>query len=1192
MWPETGRARRAGVSSFGISGTNAHVIVEQAPVEEAPEVEAPEVEVSGVGVVPLVLSGKTSEALHAQATALLSHLNEFPDLALPDVGRSLVSTRARLDHRAVVLGTGRDEVIARLSALATAQVSSDVLVGRARSGRMAVLFSGQGSQRVGMARELYTAFPVFASAFDAVCAVADPLLGRSLRELVFEGDEQVLEQTEFAQPALFAVEAALFALVESQGVAPDYVLGHSVGEITAAYVAGVLSLPDAARLVVARGRLMQALPSGGAMVAVRASEAEVRPVLSGDVDIAAINGPESVVVSGSDAAIEPVVAHFRRLGRKTSRLRVSHAFHSPLMEPMLEEFAAICAQFEFALPRIGVVSNVTGDLISAEICAPEYWVRHARDAVRFGEGVEALVRQGVTRFLELGPDAVLASLVRECGVGTDAVVAAAMRGGRDETRVLLEGLGQLWVAGVDVSWGAAMGGGELVDLPTYPFERERYWLESGVPSDSVPGVDGEFWDLVDNTDIDDVGRTLGVDPDASLHEVMPALAQWNRRRSTETTLDSWLYEEHWRPVPTPTRRPIGTWLLATDDESFADRVRTELGRSAQVLRLDLDGDRTRLADSLRALPPVQGVLAMFVRDSVPDPSHDVVPLALSRMIVLIQALGDAAIDAPLWTVTRGAVSVSPTDPPPVPAQTQLWAVGRVAALEHPDRWGGLIDLPAVADDDAHAVRRLTALLSGAGVEDQVAIRASGVLARRLAHADRPASGPAQLSGTVLITGGTGGIGANLARWACANGAAHVVLVSRRGDAAPGAMELLAELRAYDAEVTVAACDITDRGAVARLLDGLRQPLTTVLHAAGVARFVLLDQLTLPGLAEEISAKVRGAELLDELTRGYPIEAFVLFSSGAAAWGSGQQGAYAAGNAHLDALARRRRAEGLPATAVAWGSWAGGGMAATAEADALLTRNGLRAMGPELAIEAMWRAVRSGAPHQVVADIDWTRFAPPFTSARPSPLIDDLPEVRTLADQESGPTATSLFGAAADDDLLDRLVVDEVAATLGCAAAKVDVERAFKELGFDSLAAVEFRDRLSMATGRTLPSTLTFDYPTPAAVVGYLRDAVVGTAVEAADRAAAPDADDVAIVAMACRYPGGVTSPEQLWALVADGAEAVGDFPADRGWDLTGIPPTGGGFLYEAADFDAAFFGISPREALAMDPQQRLLLESS
>jgi acyl transferase domain-containing protein/thioesterase domain-containing protein/acyl carrier protein len=476
-WRRNGRPRRAGVSSFGLSGTNAHVILEEAaePVAEA-------VAWSG-GPIPMVISARDREALGAQAARLLDFMGQRPRAQAADLALSLATTRSPLDHRAVVIGFDRDELTRGLGALAQGEPSPAVVRGVSHGdSTTAFLFSGQGSQRPGMGMELHAAFPAYAAAFDEACGALDEWLDRPLRQVV-ESDAEALGRTGYTQAALFAVEVALFRLFETLRVHPDHLAGHSIGELSAAHVAGVLSLSDAARLVAARGRLMQQLPPDGAMVAVRAAEEEIRPLLTDHVSIAAVNGPTSVVVSGDTAEVLALAAACEDRGRVTQRLRVSHAFHSPLMEPMLDDFRAVAEGLTYAAPHIPIVSCLTGGPVGdRELCTPDYWVRHVRETVRFHDAVTSLRAKGVNRFVELGPDGTLSAMANAAlgDPGDSLIVVPALRKDRPEQPALTTALAELHVRGVSPDWRAffAGRGAGRTRLPTYAFQRRRYWLEA------------------------------------------------------------------------------------------------------------------------------------------------------------------------------------------------------------------------------------------------------------------------------------------------------------------------------------------------------------------------------------------------------------------------------------------------------------------------------------------------------------------------------------------------------------------------------------------------------------------------------------------------------------------------------------------------------------------------------------------
>ncbi|WP_070906770.1 type I polyketide synthase [Mycobacterium tuberculosis] len=495
-WPVVaGRPRRAGVSSFGFGGTNAHVIVEEAGSVGADTVSGrADVGGSGGGVVAWVISGKTASALAAQAGRLGRYVRARPALDVVDVGYSLVSTRSVFDHRAVVVGQTRDELLAGLAGVVAGRPEAGVVCGVGKpAGKTAFAFAGQGSQWLGMGSELYAAYPVFAEALDAVVDELDRHLRYPLRDVIWGHDQDLLNTTEFAQPALFAVEVALYRLVMSWGVRPGLVLGHSVGELAAAHVAGALCLPDAAMLVAARGRLMQALPAGGAMFAVQAREDEVAPMLGHDVSIAAVNGPASVVISGAHDAVSAIADRLRGQGRRVHRLAVSHAFHSALMEPMIAEFTAVAAELSVGLPTIPVISNVTGQLVADDFASADYWARHIRAVVRFGDSVRSAHCAGASRFIEVGPGGGLTSLIEASLADAQIVSVPTLRKDRPEPVSVMTAAAQGFVSGMGLDWASVFSGyrPKRVELPTYAFQHQKFWL-APAPSVSDPTAAGQI----------------------------------------------------------------------------------------------------------------------------------------------------------------------------------------------------------------------------------------------------------------------------------------------------------------------------------------------------------------------------------------------------------------------------------------------------------------------------------------------------------------------------------------------------------------------------------------------------------------------------------------------------------------------------------------------------------------------------
>ncbi|WP_424888868.1 type I polyketide synthase [Streptomyces sp. XH2] len=1285
-WPGSDRPWRAGVSSFGISGTNAHVIVEQAEPAEHTEAAGDPVTHPSLDMVPWPVSARSESALAAQ----IERISALRGVTSPvDVGFSLVSGRSAFEHRAVLLAQGPEGEL------------SEPARGRAETGRrVAVLFSGQGSQRAGMGRELAARFPVFAEALDAVLAHFDG----ALRD-VMSGAAEGLDTTGYAQPALFAVEVALFRLVESWGVRPDFVAGHSIGEVAAAHVAGVFSLEDACTLVAARARLMQALPAGGAMVAVQAAEADVAARLVDGVSIAAVNGPESAVIAGDEAEVLRIAEAFAAEGRKTQRLSVSHAFHSPLMEPMLDDFRQVAEGLSYRTPGFPVVSNVTGGLAAEElICSAEYWVRHVRETVRFADGVRALAEEGASVFLELGPDGVLAAMAQHTLDGTPVVVPA-LRKDRPEEQALLTALARLHVAGVGVDWTGIFAGtgARRTDLPTYPFQHERYWPKPAVPAGDVSAaglmpaghpllgaavpladsgetlftgrlsprthpwlldhvMDGVpvfpaagFLDLAvragDHVGCDRIGELVFAEPlvlaeDTILQVRVGAPDADGARpvrfhaRAAGAVDQAWTQHASGVLLDSPApaaESDASVWppggAVAVDPEDFAGN--DEHGPAFRTVRaLWRRGDETfveaalperaddaaafglhpalleaatRAAGYDRALAPASwagvslhasGASAVRIRivkagedaysvavvDAEGAPVLSAETLVMGARKTVRQAAQEGSLLRLEWvqapdvrasgavrSVTlgpEGLPAVPSADVPdlvvvPVPgtgddvpasvhertaqalrlvqewlaeerfaasrlvfatcgatsgddlAGAAVWGLVGSAQSEHPGRFV-LVDAEA---GDVPAVLPALPDLLAAG-DDRFVVRGGAVHVGRLV---RPAAEGATASsaptwdpdGTVLITGGTGGLGGVLARHlAAGRGVKHLTLVSRRGEAAPGAAALREELTALGAGVAVVACDVADRDALARLLASLDRPLTAVVHTAGVLDDGVVTSLSADRLSDVLRPKADAAWHLHELTRDRDLAAFVMYSSVSGVLGSAGQGNYAAGNVFLDALARHRAARGLPAQSLAWGAWAqGSGMTGTlSEADMRrIAASGVPPLSAGQGLALFDAATASGETYLVPVGPVATGTRVP---GEVPPLLRGLLKGarRTAAGATGGAEAAATLGhrlREARPEERTRLVTDlvrtEAAAVLGHGSPDaVDARREFRDLGFDSLTAVELRNRLTAATGLRLPATLVFDHPSPTALAGHLVPRLVDEAVADAGSALLAD----------------------------------------------------------------------------------------
>ncbi|HYO97350.1 MAG TPA: SDR family NAD(P)-dependent oxidoreductase [Polyangiaceae bacterium] len=1050
-WPSSAEPARAGVSSFGISGTNAHAVLEAAPRSE------PLPQSSTRSAELIVLSARTDSALRVTAQRLGKHLEQHPEIGLRDLAFSLATTRSLREHRLCLVASSRQALCAALDSVDPGQTPVPTAVTEARTsrGKLAWLFTGQGAQRLGMGQALYREWPAFQAALDAAFAALDPHLDRPLREVMWATPQtreaEPLHQTEYTQPALFAFEWALAALFDSWGVHPDFVAGHSIGELTAACVARVFSLNDAARLVCARARLMQALPPGGVMFAIAASQAELADHLSAQVTVAAVNAPSSVVISGEEAAVASVVAKLSARGVASKRLTVSHAFHSALMEPMLESCRRVAKTISYHPPSVPVISNVSGAFAGSEISGADYWVRHVRQAVQFSAGVQALHAAGAATFLELGPKTTLLPLVAATLTAHATHLLGCVGAAGNEAEGVLQALGG-WIAlGGGVSLQAVFPAGNRLELPTRAWQRERYWIESR----SEPRV---------------------------------------AREIEASALDNAVYRLEWRPAPAlqSPRSMSGRWaVVSLGSDGRAEEL------LAALAALGATPERVAIEQLAQLSPFADHVVCAWGGSGDAEAAMQ----AAHQGLAIANALARRANPPRLWWLTRAAVAARPGDEVAV-AGASLWGLGRTVMQEYPELRCTLLDL----DRESASAGVLAHEAAASDHETQVAWRGTERHLARLLRApqgERVSLGERLASpGTYLVTGGLSGLGAEVARHFAQRGARHLLLIGRRGLATAGAPALVAELEALGTEVTVAALDVADRAALSSVLQAIpaQQPLRGIVHAAGLVRDGGLASQTREQFEQVLAPKVLGAWNLHALTQHLSLDLFVLFSSiaGTLGFAGAGKGAYAGASSFLDGLAAHRRARGQAGLSLGWGPWTESGMATalTSEQRAGLARYlshfGLSPLSRTAGLELFDRSLSGSDAALLVSHLDVHTLGRTFGAAVP-PLWQEL--VRPAASQARSETSWArellALPSGQRSDAVTALVRAEVARVLSYGSARdVPVDKPLGELGLDSLLAMELTHALERRTGSTIPATLILKHPSVQAMSAHVLSLIV------------------------------------------------------------------------------------------------------
>ena len=1108
-WPVASSPALAGVSSFGFGGTNAHVVLAEAPasVELHPDGHLRSngtsfQEVSYRPTYVLALSARSSEALQAKAKSYKEFLRDDRGESLGEICYTAGVRRGHHDYRLAMTGDSPDRMIEGLDSFTRGENLAGLSVGRRsanQSKKLVFVFSGQGSQWLGMGRDLLRHYSPFRDALVQCDRALRPYCEWSLLAELDVTDPALsrLHEIDILQPVLFAIQVGLAALWDSWGVGPDVVVGHSMGEVAAAYVAGALTLEDAARVICFRSRLITPTTGRGAMVSVDLSLADANRALDGYEDRISVglsNSPASSVLSGDPAALSELLARLEAEGVFCRMVAVDFAAHSAQMVPLQSELSRSLAALEPRSASIPIYSTVTGDLIDGREFTASYWAKNLRDRVLFADAVQHLLQSDHDTYLELSPHPILLSAIQQGArhAKRECVTLPSLRREENESVVMLGSLGALYSMGYSIEWERIYPRAErCVPLPLYPWQRERYWLDatpsrvadltpSAAPSEDIGDC---LYDLLWQLDRDE-----RVQPTASLD-----------RRWLVFVDVSGVGEALARQIESVGLRCVrvtaGDSYHRVDDDHFEIQP-----QSPAHLR--------RLLEATGPLEGVSGIIHLWSLDAAPAIETTVASLETAQtfgcdsVLYLVQQIASArSSELPrLWLVTRGAQAASQQVGPLAVAQAPLWGLGRVIAQEHPALWGGLIDLDPEGVLPTDAATQLWQWITTPSQDNQVAFRQGERYVARLARRPQPADSQVPLrfraDSTYLIAGGLGDLGLAVARWMVALGARRLLLIGRTGlparaywssvpagSRAAHQIHAIREIEALGASVHLASVDIGDEPSLSRLLNDFRTeawpPISGVVHAAGVLDDGLLSEVDAASFNRVFRPKVAGAWNLHHLFADTPLDFFILFSSAGALLGQPGQGSYAAANAFLDGLAYYRRSRGLSALTINWGAWTDLGFANTPGGKRLglhLASLGIESLAPPKALEVLRQLLLQGATQAIAVSADWVKVRRFFRAGAASPMLSDFAREEPAHDPqgEKHLLARATLLAAEPQmrhQLLQSYLVDQVARVLGCPASRIDLQQPVSNLGLDSLMAVELKNRIAIDLGVDLPMVL-------------------------------------------------------------------------------------------------------------------------